>query len=168
MTADCSVGWQKATKWLNMRVTCEWHYSGGLVRVTPQECCVGVWIQGKQMGIQCNTASLSFFLSRLSISSTCQLRSQNVQQMKVQVNKLMRHHAQTLCFIIYCESLLVGGNFATKENNSCNSVVFFTAHPACILHSLHTCPKLRLQYNNETSWCSFLFILRNAITRNSL
>lgn len=161
MTADCSVGWQKATKWLNMRVTCEWHYSGGLVRVTPQECCVGVWSQGKQMGRQCNTASLYFLLSRLSIFRRRQLRSQNERWMKVQVNKLIRHHAQTLCFIIHCESLLVGGDIATMENQSGYPVVFFPADPACILQSLHACLKLRLQCNNSLTFISLCSEKRN-------
>lgn len=54
MTAHYSVGCHKATRWFGMRVTCDWHCSGGLVRVTPKERRVGGCNQETQTCTQCN------------------------------------------------------------------------------------------------------------------
>lgn len=56
VTAHYCVGCHKATRWLGMRVTCDWQCSRRLVRVTPEERGVGGEIQEKQMGEWCKWA----------------------------------------------------------------------------------------------------------------
>lgn len=86
MTAHYSLGCHKATRWLGMRVTCDWHCSRGLVRVTPEEWRVGGWNQEKQTDIQCNWTP--FVYLKLSICSICQLPSQHLQQTKVSCQQI--------------------------------------------------------------------------------
>lgn len=58
VTAYSSLSCHEATRWLGMRVTCDWHCSRVFVRVTPREQRVGGWHQGKPTCGQCNYSKL--------------------------------------------------------------------------------------------------------------
>lgn len=70
-TARHSFNCHKATRWLSIRVTYDWHCSRGLVRVTPEEQRVGGWHRGKQTAVQCSWAACACLMAPSCQSGAC-------------------------------------------------------------------------------------------------